>query len=170
LAFQSWAEGSLSKRPFTRLSNHAIGYLPCPSSDEQCQKCPNGLLKERRGKGLYMLSSPRISVQYSSTKRSPGKPYYGNQWFHFPPYAIFDQDRDLWLHTVRETAELDCLSHAKSSAAIGSDKYRSPLSGGITMRFLPLSSAPYTVLHQAMCHTTLRAIGTCGRQWRLSCI
>jgi len=28
----------------------------------------------------------------------------------------------------------------------------------------------FTVLHQATCHTTLRAIGTCGCQWRLSCI
>lgn len=40
-------------------------------------------------------------------------------------YAAFDADRDVWLRTVRVTAELDCLlSLAKASAAIGSPSCR----------------------------------------------
>jgi DNA mismatch repair protein MSH6 len=40
-------------------------------------------------------------------------------------YAAFDADRDVWLRTVRVTAELDCLlSLAKASVAIGTPSCR----------------------------------------------
>ena len=78
---------------------------------------------DTKAKARYMI--PEFATLIRKLKESRESTKAVIKAFTSRLYAAFDADRDVWLRTVRVTAELDCLiSLSKASVAIGTPSCR----------------------------------------------
>ncbi|KAG8830562.1 DNA mismatch repair protein msh6 [Serendipita sp. 399] len=86
---------------------------------------PKDWQKHTETKAKVRYSVPEYSVSIRKLKEARENLKAAIKSFKTRLYAAFDADRDVWLRTVRVSAELDCLlSLAKASVGIGSPACR----------------------------------------------